>query len=264
VYKAADLTLGETVALKVLRPELVADDARAVEELKHELRLTRRVSHRNVVRTYDFGSSRGVPFLTMEYVHGASLASVLAHRGALPTDVVLALAKQLTRALEAAHEQGVMHGDLKPANLLVAMDGLLKVTDFGVATLVRRPWAKHPAPDEMVTPPQLAGAVVGTPEYMAPELLLGSRPDARTDLYAAGMVLHECLTGATPFQRDTPRGFLARKLESPQVRPSALRPSRDQRTLEGVVAWMIAADAADRPTSAAEVGAALARVAGSG
>jgi HAMP domain-containing protein len=260
VYKAADLTLGETVALKVLRPELVADDARAREELKQELRLTRRVSHRNVVRTYDFGSSRGVPFLTMEYVHGASLAAVLAHRGALPTDVVLALAKQLTRALEAAHEQGVMHGDLKPANLLVAMDGLLKVTDFGVATLVRRPWSRQLARDETVSPPQLAGAVVGTPEYMAPELLLGSPPDVRADLYAAGMVLHECLTGATPFQRDTPRRFLARKLETPQVRPRALRTSGDPRTLEAVVAWMIAADAEDRPTSAAEVGAALAAV----
>jgi len=264
VYKAADLTLGETIALKVLRPELVADDPRAREELKHELRLTRRVSHRNVVRTYDFGSSRGVPFLTMEYVHGASLATVLAQRGALPTDVVLALAKQLTRALEAAHEQGVMHGDLKPANLLVAMDGLLKVTDFGVATLVRRPWARQPAPDEAVSPPQLAGAVVGTPEYMAPELLLGSPPDVRTDLYAAGMVLHECLTGATPFQRDTPRGFLARKLETPRVRPSTPRAPREPRTLEDVVSWMIALDAEDRPTSAAEVGAALARVRGEG
>jgi eukaryotic-like serine/threonine-protein kinase len=260
VYKAADLTLGETVALKVLRPELVADDPRAREELKHELRLTRRVSHRNVVRTYDFGSSRGVPFLTMEYVHGASLAAVLAQRGALPTDVVLALAKQLTRALEAAHEQGVMHGDLKPANLLVAIDGLLKVTDFGVASLVRRPWARRPAPDETVSPPQLAGAVIGTPEYMAPELLLGSPPDVRTDLYAAGMVLHECLTGATPFPRDTPRGFLARKLETPPVRPSAPRKSDQPRTVEGVVAWMVAVDAEDRPTSAAEVGVALSRV----
>jgi HAMP domain-containing protein/predicted Ser/Thr protein kinase len=260
VYKAADLTLGETVALKVLRPELVTDDERAREELKHELRLTRRVSHRNVVRTYDFGSSHGLPFLTMEYVHGASLAAVLAQRGTLPTDVVLALAKQLTRALEAAHEQGVMHGDLKPANLLVAMDGLLKVTDFGVATLVRRPWARQPAPDETVSPPQLAGAVVGTPEYMAPELLLGGLPDVSADLYAAGMVLHECLTGATPFQRDTPRRFLARKLETPPARPSAPRTSGHPRTLEGVVAWMIAADAAERPTSAAEVGAALAGV----
>ncbi len=259
VYKAADLTLGETVALKVLRPELVADDLRAREELKHELRLTRRVSHRNVVRTYDFGSSRGIPFLTMEYVHGASLAMLLTQRGALPTDVVLALAKQLTRALEAAHEQGVMHGDLKPANLLVAIDGLLKVTDFGVATLVRRPWARYPASDEVVTPPQLAGAVVGTPEYMAPELLLGSQPDVRTDLYSAGMVLHECLTGATPFQRDTPRGFLARKLETPRVRPSAPRRLGQPRTLEAVVAWMIAVDAGERPTSAAEVGAALAQ-----
>ena len=192
-------------------------------------------------------------------MHGSSLGAVLAQRGALPSDVVLALAKQLMRALEAAHEQGVMHGDIKPANLLVSIDGLLKVTDFGVATLVRRPSTRPRASDETIAPPQLAGAVVGTPEYMAPELLLGSAPDVRTDLYAAGMVLHECLTGATPFQRDTPRGFLARKLETPP-RPSVARAPRDPRTLEGAVAWMIAVDAGDRPTSATEVAAALAGV----
>jgi serine/threonine-protein kinase len=109
-----------------------------------------------------------------------------------------------------------------------------------------------------VTPPQLAGAVVGTPEYMAPELLLGSPPDARTDLYAAGMVLHECLTGETPFQRDTPRGFLARKLDRALPRLESLRPERAQETLDALVAWMVATAADDRPTSAAEVGDALA------
>src|SRR5689334_22498894 len=159
----------------MLRAELLADDPRAREELKQELRLTRRVSHRNIVRTHDFGVSRGMPYLTMEYVEGTSLAAVLARRGALPSSVVLALAKQLMRALDAAHEQGIMHGDVKPANLLLATDGLLKVTDFGVASLVRRPGSpvsQAPA-EETAGPPRLAGAVVGTPEYMAPELLLG-------------------------------------------------------------------------------------------
>jgi serine/threonine-protein kinase len=260
VYKATDLTLGETVAIKMLRPELVADDPRAREELKHELRLTRRVSHRNVVRTYDFGSSGGVPFLTMEYVEGASLSAVLTHRGALSPDVVIALAKQLTRALEAAHEQGVMHGDLKPANVLVAIDGLLKVTDFGVATLVRRPRARG---DEAVAPPRLAGAIVGTPEYMAPELLLGAEADARADIYGAGMVLHECLSGVTPFERDTPRAFFAQKL---QPLPSPSRAAGGQLTSEpatlgAIIAWMTAPEPADRAPSAAAVGAALSRLA---
>jgi serine/threonine-protein kinase len=260
VYRATDLTLRETVALKVLRPDLVATDARPHEELKHELRLARRVSHRNVVRTHDFGSSDGMAFITMEYVDGTSLSTVLAQRGALSVSVVVALAKQLVRALEAAHEQGVLHGDLKPANLLVAPDGLLKVSDFGVATLARRPAVSG---EERVTPPHLAGAVVGTPEYMAPELLIGGSPDVRSDLYAAGVVLYECLMGATPFQRDTPRGFLSQKLDSgPQPIPRFIAQSVGgaAQSIEGIVAWMTAPDPVDRPPSAAAVAAALARL----
>jgi serine/threonine-protein kinase len=260
VYRATDLTLHETVALKMLRPDLLAADSRAQEELKHELRLARRVSHRNVVRTHDFGTSDGVAFITMEFVEGTPLSTVLTQRGALSPAVVTALAKQLLRALESAHEQGVVHGDLKPANLLVAPDGLLKVTDFGVATLVRKP---HIPGDERVSPPHLAGAVVGTPEYMAPELLLGESPDARSDLYAAGIVLYECLTGATPFQRDTPRGFLSQKLDSgPRAVPTrfaALTGAGE--SLDGLIAWMTSADPADRPGSASAVAAVLARLA---
>jgi serine/threonine-protein kinase len=268
VYRAKDRTLDEILALKMLRPELLSADARAREELKQELRLTRRVSHRNIVRTHDFGVSRGIPYLTMEFVEGTSLAAVLARRGTLSASVALALAKQLMRALEAAHEQGVMHGDVKPANLLLANDGLLKVTDFGVASLVRRPASIAAKSSDDAGPPRLAGAVVGTPEYMAPELLLGGLPDVRTDLYAAGMVLHECLTGATPFQGDTPRGFLAQKLDTPR---ETLIPPRDAAraagnsvrsapTLAAVVAMMTEPDAEDRPASAAEVSALLARL----
>lgn len=263
VYRALDRTLGDAVALKMLRPELLADDPRAREELKQELRLTRRVSHRNIVRTHDFGVSRGMPYLTMEYVEGTSLAAVLARRGALPADVVLPLAKQLMRALDAAHEQGIMHGDVKPANLLLANDGLLKVTDFGVAALVRRPPSAGGASTEEASgPPRLAGAVVGTPEYMAPELLLGGTPDVQADLYAAGMVLHECLTGATPFQGDTPRGFLAQKLDTPRATliPAAAAPAAAPRTLPALVAVMIAPEPSDRPSSAAAVSALLARL----
>jgi serine/threonine protein kinase len=263
VYRAIDRTLEEVLALKMLRPELIVEDPRAREELKHELRLTRRVSHRNIVRTYDFGTSRGVPFLSMEYVEGTSLGAVLAHRGALPPVVVLALARQLMRALEAAHEQGVMHGDIKPGNLLLATDGLLKVTDFGVASLVRRPGSSRgrAAAEDRAGPPRLAGAVVGTPEYMAPELLLGGAPDVRSDLYAAGMVLHECLTGATPFQGETPRGFLAQKFDTPRaVRVSAPRPVRMPESITAVVAMMTAFEPEDRPASAAAVLGQLARI----
>jgi HAMP domain-containing protein len=260
VYRAVDRTLDEVLALKMLRPELLVDDPRAREELKHELRLTRLVSHRNIVRTHDFGTSRGVPFLSMEYVEGTSLGAVLAHRGALPATVVLALGKQLMRALEAAHEQGVTHGDIKPANLLLTTDGLLKVTDFGVASLVRRP-ASRTATEDRAGPPLLAGAVVGTPEYMAPELLLGGVPDVQSDLYAAGMVLHECLTGATPFQGETPRGFFAQKFDTPpSARMSKPRPATAPESLAAVIAAMTAFEADDRPASAAAVSVLLGRI----
>jgi serine/threonine-protein kinase len=261
VYRAIDRTLDEVLALKMLRPELVMDDPRAREELKQELRLTRRVSHRNIVRTYDFGTSRGIPFLSMEYVEGTSLQAVLAHRGALPPTVVLALAKQLMRALEAAHEQGVMHGDIKPANLLLATDGLLKVTDFGVATLVRRPAPARTAADERVMPPRLAGAVVGTPEYMAPELLLGGQPDVPSDLYAAGMVLHECLSGSTPFQGETPRRFLAQKFDTPpSMRARGPHSTREPESLAALIAELTEFEPDDRPASAASVSVLLGRI----
>ena len=268
VYRAIDRTLGDTVALKMLRPELLNDDPLAREELKRELRLTRRVSHRNVVRTHDFGTSNGMPFLTMEFVEGTALSAVIAQRGALPAEAVLALAKQLVRALHAAHEQGIVHGDLKPANLLVAVDGQLKVTDFGVASITRRPRSSNAssAADD-VEAPRLAGAVLGTPEYLAPELLVGALPNARTDLYSAGMVLHECLTGSTPFQRDTPRGFLAQKLDPAATQPvtplsvtAVDAAPRVPASLDEIIEWMTAPEPFDRPDSAATVAGALARL----
>ena len=249
VYRAVDRTLGETVALKMLRPEAAAVDPLARERFKDELRLARRVSQRNVVRTHDMGEADGTPFITMEYVEGASLAAIVRARGALPRAAVLSIAKQLCRALRAAHEQGVVHGDLKPQNLLVGPDGVLKVTDFGVSRLARR---RTPARDDGGGP-RLVGAIVGTPEYMAPEQLLGEEPDARADTYAAGIVLHECLTGTTPFQADTPLGFLARKLEpgAPLAEGRRRAPlPRDAApgTLEAVIAGMTAHDPDDRPS----------------
>jgi serine/threonine-protein kinase len=141
VWRARDRTLGEWVAVKVLRPALAAADAGARERFTHELRLARRLTHRNVVRLHDLGEDGGVLFLTMEYVEGTSLAALLGARGALPAPAVLSVAKQLTRALDVAHGQGVLHGDLKPANLLVGPGGVLKVADFGVARLVHAPGA---------------------------------------------------------------------------------------------------------------------------
>ncbi|MEO7363557.1 MAG: serine/threonine-protein kinase, partial [Gemmatimonadaceae bacterium] len=198
---------------------------------KLELRIARRLSHRNIVRTHDIGEADDVPFLTMEFVDGASLAAIIQARGALSRAAVLAMAKQLLGAISVAHEHGVVHGDLKPQNLLIDATGLLKVTDFGVARMVRGARnSRHTSEpiDDADALRRLTGAVVGTPEYMAPEQLIGEPSSQVTDLYAAGVVLKECLTGNTLHQADTPVAFVARKLGTDsleQVRHDLADPS---------------------------------------
>lgn len=234
VYRAHDRVIGETIAIKILRPELA--DAAAFEQLKLELRITRKLSHRNIVRTHDIGETADVPFLTMEYVDGASLATIIHSRGALSRSAVLAMAKQLLGALSVAHDHGIIHGDLKPQNLLIDANGLLKVTDFGVARLVRnaqqlRTRNEGSADVDIAGTARLSGAVVGTPEYMAPEQLIGEPSSVQTDLYAAGIVLNECLTGSTPYQADTPLAFVARKLGSDaDVEGASNKPDREAGT----------------------------------
>jgi serine/threonine-protein kinase len=264
VYRARDRVLAEPVAVKVLRPEILASDGAGSEQLREELRVARRITHRNVVRTHDIGESDGVPFLSMELVEGASLGTVIRVRGSLPVPAVMSLARQLMRALRAAHDQQVVHGDIKPQNLLVGADGVLKVTDFGIARVMRhalRGRAVGASSGDGVAG-RLTGATVGTPEYLAPELLIGGPATVASDLYAAGVVLHECLIGSTPYGADTPMQFLAHKLdESPavQARPSAAV-AAEARAARGVpsdinalVARLTHPDPQQRPASADEV-----------
>lgn len=261
VYRARDRVLGEAVALKVLRPEMLTGAAHGATRFAEELRVARRVSHRNVVRVHDIGEADGITFLTMEYVDGASLATVIETRGALAPAAVLSIARQLVRALAVMHAEGVVHGDLKPANLLLGPSGVLKVSDFGVSRLVRHPSHDVHAVDvtRRETVGHLAGAVVGTPEYMAPEQLIGAVPSPASDIYAAGVVLHECLTGSTPFTADTRVSFIAHKLSAPPTpRPA---PSRAGVTdLEGVIARMMQPSAESRPASARHLFDELARL----
>lgn len=272
VYRAVDRSLGETVAVKVLRPEVLANDPDAFERVKDELRLARRITHRNVVRTHDIGESDGVPFFTMEFVEGASLATVIQSRGALPPSAAVAIAKQLLRALAAAHEQQVVHGDLKPQNILIGPNGVLKVTDFGVARLIRDPRRAGQSTGRTDgTAGRVVGATLGTPEYMAPEQLIGGEASVATDIYAAGIVVHECLTGVTPYGADTPMAFFAHKLVPPTPTETAsartartpLRIADEQYTgaLERLIASMTAPDPASRASSAAELLRAFARLA---
>ena len=213
VYRAVDRELQEVVAIKTLKPELLSADTTALERFKSEIRLARKISHRNVVRTHDLGEARGLYFITMEYVEGTSLKDLVRARGRLPINIMLPIAKQLCRALEVAHEAGVIHRDIKPHNMVVERDGTLKVMDFGIARLASR------RPGQGLTE---AGMVIGTPEYMSPEQLLGDELDARADIYSAGVVLYECLTGRLPFDAPTPIALIARVLEETPPAPHAL------------------------------------------
>ncbi len=241
VFKAVDTELGEVIAIKTLKQEFLSKDATALERFKSEIRLARRISHRNVVRTHDLGEFSGVYFITMEYVEGTSLKQLIRERGRLPVAVTLTVGKQLCRALEVAHEQGVIHRDIKPQNMVVEANGVLKVMDFGIARLAT-------AKSGMTQ----AGMVVGTPEYMAPEQIMGDEVDARVDLYAAGCVLYECLTGHTPFEADNPMTLIAKLIEETPRLPSALN-AEVPAALDHVVMRALAKNREDRPATATEL-----------
>jgi serine/threonine-protein kinase len=251
VHRATDRVLGEVVALKRLRPEVLRADPDGLARLVRELKAARQVTHRHVVRVHDVGEDQGLAFLTMELVNGPSLAQVI-QGGPLPTEAVLSLAKQLFRALVASHDQGVVHGDLKPQNALVTEAGVLKVTDFGVAQQVRTLLeGAAQAPASAAVAGSVRGAAVGTPAFMAPERLLGGCATVASDLYSAGVLLQACLTGEQPAPADTPISTVARALQ-----PAAHRatPTVGAVTgLRGVIASLMRSQPEDRPPSARDV-----------
>jgi eukaryotic-like serine/threonine-protein kinase len=215
VYRAYDREVGEAVAIKALRPDLGEIDATLLERFKQELRLARRITHRNVVRTYDLGEVDGLYYITMELVRGTTVAMLIREAGRLDVPATLTIGKQVCRALEVAHDEGVIHRDVKPQNLLVDHAGFLKVMDFGIARL-----AEHRSePGRGLT---AAGVVVGTPQYMAPEQLFGEPVDGRADLYATGAVLFECVTGRPVFEAPSLVALLARHLDDAPLDPRRL------------------------------------------
>jgi HAMP domain-containing protein len=213
VYRAFDRELQEPVAIKTLRPEVMSGDPVALERFKQEIRLARKIAHRNVVRTYDLGQVGGMYYLTMEYVEGTSLKQLISSRGKLPLPVTLTIGKQLCRALEVAHAEGVIHRDIKPQNMVVEPSGFLKVMDFGIARLANPPKGKGLTE---------AGTSIGTPDYMSPEQLSGGELDLRSDLYSAGVVLYECVTGRVPFEAESTWSLIAKHLEEDPPDPRGL------------------------------------------
>jgi len=217
VFRAWDRELQEAVAVKTLKPE--AMEVSSIERFKQEIRLARKIAHRNVVRNYDLGESDGMLFITMEYVEGTSLEKLLRQRGRLPVSVALTVGKQLLRALEAAHEMGVIHRDIKPQNIVVEPSGLVKVMDFGIARLAE---GKQASDSKGLT---AVGSVVGTPQYMSPEQLMAADLDARSDLYAAGAVIFECLTGRVVFDAPNVAMLILAQVEQAAPDPRTLNPA---------------------------------------
>ncbi len=250
VYRAFDRELQEPVAIKTLRPEAMAGGSIALDRFKQEIRLARRIAHRNVVRTYDLGEEKGMYYLTMEYVEGTSLKQLITSRGKLPATVALTVGKQLCRALEVAHAEGVIHRDIKPQNIVVEPSGFLKVMDFGIARLANPPQGKGLTE---------AGMSIGTPDYMSPEQLSGAELDPRSDLYAAGVVLFECLTGRVPFEAETTWALVAKHLEEEPPDPRKLSPDVPGE-LATVILKAMAKNPADRYATASEMHDALARI----
>jgi hypothetical protein len=241
VYRADDLKLGQAVALKFL-PENLAGDAERLARLMSEVRLARQVSHPNVCRVYDVGEIGGDHFLSMEFVDGEDVASLLRRIGRLPGDKALEIARQLCAGLAAAHDRGVLHRDLKPENVMLDGRGKVRITDFGLATA-----------SEGVAG---AEALSGTPAYMSPEQLAGREATVLSDIYALGLVLYELFTGRRAFEGRTLAELTRQHARGLATPPSAAVKDLDP-AVEQTILSCLSADPSLRPASAIAVAASL-------
>jgi len=220
VYKAHDRTLDETVAIKILRPDF-AEDPKMAERFKSEIKLARRVRHKNVCAIHDYGEHQGLLYISMELVEGMDLKRILTEKGALPPDEAYEVAIQMAEGLQAVHDAGIIHRDLKTPNIMRDAQGVARLMDFGVAK-------RHGAEGTVTA----TGHIVGTPEYMSPEQAQGQTVDFRSDIYALAVVIYEMFTGDVPFRGETPISTILKHLhdppplEGPQAAaiPPSLRP----------------------------------------
>ena len=243
VYRVRDRETGEILALKLLRPEIARDPA-MMERFKNELRLARRITHKNVCRIHDFNRVGELACLTMEYVDGESLRPILRRAGRLTPERTLDLARQIAAGLGEAHAQGVVHRDLKPENVMLGRDCLVKILDFGIARAM--------GSDTAVT-----RTIAGTPEYMAPEQSQGKTVDQRADLYALGLILYECLTGRRAFSGATPVEVALKQLRERPLPPRKLMADTPPH-FEAIVMRCLEKEPARRFASSAELQRALA------
>jgi hypothetical protein len=241
VYRATDLRLGQPVALKFL-PEETSSDPKTLARFHTEVRIARQVAHPNVCRVYDIGEVEGLPYISMEYVDGEDLHSLLRRIGRLPSDKALDIARRLCAGLAAAHDKGVLHRDLKPANIMIDGRGHVLITDFGLAGIMG----------------QIEGieARNGTPGYMAPEQLSGTEVSAQSDIFALGVVLYEMFTGKRPFNASTRAELVQLVEKGTPPTPRSIVKDIDP-AVEGVILRCLSPDPRNRPASALAVSRAL-------
>jgi eukaryotic-like serine/threonine-protein kinase len=241
VYEARDERDGKLVVLKCPDPALLGDQS-TFERFRREIAIGQMLDHPNIQRALDGGETRSVPYLVLEYVDGQSFRHYLGHGRKLSPDIAVGFAKQIASALDYAHARRIYHRDLKPENILITKDGQLKIIDFGIAYL---------AGARRITWRWLSNTV-GTPDYMSPEQIQGGRGDARSDLYALGVMLYEMLAGRTPYQGDNAFAVMDQHLNarpSPPSRYNSAVPSG----LDGIVLKLIRKDPLERYQSAAEL-----------
>ena len=239
VYRVWDEELNRDVALKLIRPEIAAD-ADVIERFKREIQLSSRVTHKNVLRVYDLGEADGTRFLTMQFVEGRDLSSLIKELGPLPVPRLISLFRQICKGLQAAHEQGVVHRDLKPQNIMVEGTDNLLITDFGLA--------KNLGASAMTE----MGALMGTPAYMSPEQVRGQAVDKRSDIYSLGVILYEMASGKTPFAGGSVFEVMMRRLSTPPRPLGDLNPAIPA-YLRKIVERCLAVEASARYQSVEEI-----------
>jgi serine/threonine protein kinase len=246
VYKVLDQEVNARVALKLIKPE-ISTDIETIERFRNELKTARDIAHKNVCRMYDLGKEAGSYFITMEYVPGEDLKSMIRMSGQLSVGTAVSIAKQVCDGLAEAHRLGVVHRDLKPSNIMIDKDGTVRIMDFGIARSLR------------VKGITGAGVIIGTPEYMSPEQVEGKEVDQRSDIYSLGIILYEMLAGRVPFEGDTPLS-VAVKHKSEMPKPPQEHNAQISEDLSRIVLRCLEKDKEKRYRSAGELRADLERI----